>query len=145
MYNKFAPTYEITEPMIPIESKGPATLYLGRVAWNGRAPKLELRKWGTKDSEEAQPQKGVVFMTKDGPHTLVLELIKAGYGDTSSILEELTKRKDFDDLTKKSNLEEICKTSQEVITKVKKAVNEGLDKANTTLIKGNRILDIINE
>ena len=41
------------------------------------------------------PNKGFSFLTEEGPHSLAEELVRRGYGDTNTIVNELKKRDDI--------------------------------------------------
>ena len=85
------------------DERGSAFLSMRRVQWceEGVEPdreksKLEIRKWRiTAEGERAD--KGVAFLTEDGPHELAKTLVHHGYGDTKEILLELKKRDNFKD------------------------------------------------
>lgn len=83
------------------DERGSAFLSLRRVQWceEGVAPdreksKLELRKWRV-TAEGERADKGVAFLTEEGPHELAKVLIQNGYGHTKDLLLELKKREDF--------------------------------------------------
>ena len=73
------------------DERGNAIIALRSVSWNGKSPKLEIRKWYIKETGE-EVGKGVPFLTDDGPHQLVHTLIKHGYGDTRTIVDMLKDR-----------------------------------------------------
>jgi len=83
------------------DERGSAFLSLRRVQWceEGVEPdreksKLEIRKWRiTAEGERAD--KGVAFLTEEGPHELAKTLVHHGYGDTKDLLLELKKRNNF--------------------------------------------------
>ena len=62
--------------------------------------KLELRKWRVDESGIDIPNKGMTFITPNGPNVLAELLLKKGYGDTKKCLLELKKRDDFKDAVK---------------------------------------------
>lgn len=83
------------------DERGSAFLSLRRVQWcevgvepDREKSKLEIRKWRiTAEGERAD--KGVAFLTEDGPHELAKTLVNLGYGDTKDLLLELKKRDNF--------------------------------------------------
>lgn len=83
------------------DERGSAFLSLRRVQWceagvepDREKSKLEIRKWRiTAEGERAD--KGVAFLTDDGPHELAKTLVNLGYGNTKDILLELKKRDNF--------------------------------------------------
>ena len=78
-----------------VDERGNAVIMLRKLAWGEGAEKLEIRKWFVDiDSEKAN--KGVTFLTEEGPSNLTTALIKHGYGDTEEILQQLKEREDFD-------------------------------------------------
>lgn len=64
-----------------------------RISWNGKDPKIDIRGWLYKDSEEI-PMKGVC-LSDEGTDELVGVLIENGYGDTQRIKKALKKRRDY--------------------------------------------------
>lgn len=90
--------YEIKEDGINElidEGSGNMVLMLREVSWNGREPKLELRKWIV-DVNEEKPMRGVSFITEEGPNKLTEIMINKGYGKTETVLNDLKDRDDFD-------------------------------------------------
>ena len=77
------------------DEKGNTILSLRWESWNGREAKLSLRKCYIDKEGNETPNKGFSFLTEDGPHTLTEELIRRGYGDTNTIVNELKKRDDI--------------------------------------------------
>ena len=85
-----------------IEEKGDTFTALRRVQWakskdaepNPDKAKLELRKWRVTPGGEV-PNKGLTFMTEEGPHNCVIGLIENGYGHTRDILLKIKDREDF--------------------------------------------------
>ena len=90
-----------------IDEKGSMYIALRRTVWynpeqgdaDEKKAKLELRKWMVKDSnsENDMPQKGVSFLTEEGPHNLATALVRNGFGKTKELLLELKERPDFKD------------------------------------------------
>ena len=67
------------------------------VDWNDReAKRPEIRKWRISENGET-PDKGVTFLTDDGPKNLAKAIIKKGFGETAEYIEALKDRDDFDD------------------------------------------------
>lgn len=85
------------------DERGSEFIALRRVAWytlGKEEPtidkaKLEIRKWRANENGEDMPQKGVTFLTENGPHDLTKLLVQKGYGDTKELLKELKVRDDF--------------------------------------------------
>lgn len=84
------------------DERGSAFLSIRRVQWceEGATPdreksKLEIRKWRVTNEGEERADKGVAFLTEEGPHELTKVLINQGFGHTKDILLELKKRDDF--------------------------------------------------
>ena len=83
------------------DERGSAYLALRKIQWVGEGDepdeskaRFEIRKWRIQgDGERAD--KGVGFLTEDGPHELAKVLVKNGFGNTKEILHELKKRDDF--------------------------------------------------
>lgn len=99
-----------------IEEKGNQALFFRRVSWNGRDFKAEIRKWYVDGTSETAG-KGFAFMTEEGPDELVKTMTEVGYGKTDEILENISKRDDFQISVKKvlgKGLDEIIDESNEV-------------------------------
>lgn len=87
-------TMEIVEGFdFIIEESGNSSLNLRKVGWNGREPKLDLRKWSYQDGQE-RAMKGVT-MTEEGADELTGVLVEQGYGDTKRIIKAINKRDDY--------------------------------------------------
>lgn len=86
--------YKLDGEQTMVDSKGSMIVRVGKVSWNDNPSKLEIRKWQLKD-EELIPNKGVTFLTEEGPNNLTNELVARGYGDTKTILESLKQREDY--------------------------------------------------
>lgn len=80
-----------------IEEYGNSSLNLRKVSWNGRAYKLDLRKWQYPEAGEERAMRGVTF-SEDGASVLAETLVENGYGDTSKLMEALSKRDDYGDI-----------------------------------------------
>ena len=79
-----------------IEESGNSSLNLRMIGWNGREPKLDLRKWSYADGKE-RALKGVT-LTDKGANELSGVLVEQGYGDTRRIAKALTKREDYEEV-----------------------------------------------
>lgn len=84
------------------DEKGSMFLSMRKVQWvkEGNEPdpskaKLELRKWIVGPDGVEKANKGMTFLTEEGPHELAKTLVHHGYGKTKEILLELKGRKDF--------------------------------------------------
>ena len=64
---------------------------------NREKAKLELRKWRVTTDGQERADKGLSFLTENGPHELTKVLIDHGYGNTKDILLSLKKREDFNE------------------------------------------------
>lgn len=78
------------------EGTGNSSIMLREVGWNGRDPKLEIRKWII-DVDKETPMRGLSFITEQGPHTLTEVLTEKGFGNTEKIITNIKDREDFDD------------------------------------------------
>ena len=78
------------------EGTGNSSIMLREVGWNGRDPKLEIRKWII-DVDKETPMRGLSFITEQGPHTLTEVLVEKGFGNTEKIITNIKDREDFDD------------------------------------------------
>ena len=80
-----------------IDERGNTAVYFRMVDWNNReAKRPEIRKWRISENGET-PDKGVTFLTDDGPKNLAKAIIKKGFGETAEYIEALKDRDDFDD------------------------------------------------
>lgn len=79
-----------------IDERNNTVMMLREVGWGGRPPRLELRKWIINSDGEIA-NKGVAFMTEDGPHNLVDTMTNLGFGRTKNILNNIKNRDDFED------------------------------------------------
>lgn len=78
------------------EVPGKTFLALRRLRWTENGPfKLDIRRWYTTNEGEERPDKGVAFMTEEGPDNLIAALMKHGYGDTRKTLDSIKDRPDF--------------------------------------------------
>ena len=82
------------------DEKNNVFLALRKIIWgeNGdpESAKLDLRRWGIDADGNERPHKGFSFLTEEGPHELARVLIENDFGYTNEILEELSKRDDFE-------------------------------------------------
>ena len=79
-----------------IDERGNTVVMLRRVAWGDRDfGRPEVRKWHLSEGKE-RADKGVTFLTDDGPANLAKMLIRKGFGDTKEYLEVLQEREDFE-------------------------------------------------
>ena len=88
-----------------IEESGNSSLNLRKVGWNGREPKLDLRKWSYSDGQE-RPMRGVT-MTDDGANELAGVLVEEGYGNTKRIAKAIMKRDEYNDVIEHINDPEV--------------------------------------
>ena len=88
-----------------IEESGNSSLNLRKVGWNGREPKLDLRKWSYQDGQE-RAMKGVT-MTDDGADELTGVLVEQGYGDTKRIIKAISDREEYKDVIEHLNDPEV--------------------------------------
>ena len=91
-----------------IEEKKSTFLALRQIAWNVADDedvepdkiKLDLRKYRTDESGKEIMQKGVSFMTEEGPHELVHVMLEENFGDTEKCIRILKDRSNFKDAVK---------------------------------------------
>lgn len=79
-----------------IEESGNSSLNLRKVSWNGREPKLDLRKWSYQDGTE-RAMKGVT-MSDEGADELTGVLVEQGYGNTKRIAKAIMSRDEYNDV-----------------------------------------------
>ena len=72
-----------------IDEKGNAFISLRKIDWGDIGVfKLDLRKYYASESGETM-QKGVSFLTEEGPHELTRVLVETGYGYDEELVETL--------------------------------------------------------
>lgn len=85
-----------------VDEKGGAFIALRKIAWNvgpedevdESKVKLDLRKYYTTPEGEKM-NKGVSFLTEEGPSELVHTLLEEGYGDSGKCLMIIKDRSDY--------------------------------------------------
>ena len=90
---------EITMDIIPgfdfiIEEGQNTSLNLRKVSWNGRDPKLDLRKWSYQEGEE-RAMKGIT-LSEEGAAELTCVLAEQGYGETKRLIRAIQNRDDYE-------------------------------------------------
>jgi hypothetical protein len=100
----FEPVYYLHDKLDQvIDERGSQFISLRKVQWakdkseekDSSKAHLELRRWRIDPDRGEMPNKGVVFLTDEGPHNCVTGLIEAGYGRTKDCLLKLKEREDF--------------------------------------------------
>jgi hypothetical protein len=76
-----------------IEEGQNTSINLRKVGWNGREPKLDIRKWSYQDGQE-RAMKGIA-LSDDAANELTNVLVEQGYGDTKRILKGLRTRENY--------------------------------------------------
>ena len=76
-----------------LEEGSNTSVNLRKISWNGRDPKLDIRKWSYNDGEERM-LKGCT-LSDEGGNELACVLVEHGYGDTNRLLKALSQRDDF--------------------------------------------------
>ena len=76
-----------------LEEGSNTSVNLRKISWNGREPKLDIRKWSYNDGEERM-LKGCT-LSDEGGNELACVLVEHGYGDTNRLLKALSQRDDF--------------------------------------------------
>lgn len=72
-----------------IDEKGNAFIALRKIDWNNNGTeKLDIRKYYASEEGEKM-QKGVSFLTEDGPNELTKILLETGYGDANEITDTI--------------------------------------------------------
>ena len=89
--------YSVSEDLDEvIDERNNTVIMLRRVAWGDRDfGRPEIRKWHLSEGKE-RADKGVTFLTDDGPANLAKTLIRKGFGETKELLEVLKERDNFD-------------------------------------------------
>lgn len=96
MYNKEKDfSYTVGDIDEVVDSRNNTAIMLRKVAWGNGPEKLEIRKWFL-DINKETANKGVAFLTDDGPSNLINAMLKHGYGDTLQVLNSIKDRDDFD-------------------------------------------------
>lgn len=88
MSNEFK--YEIDENYdYTIDEKGNSFIALRKIKWGSSEDyKLDLRKYYT-SAEGERMNKGVSFLTEDGPNELTRVLLETGYGEPDEIIDTI--------------------------------------------------------
>ena len=76
-----------------LEEGSNTSVNLRKISWNGREPKLDIRKWSYSDGEERM-LKGCT-LSDEGGNELACVLVEHGYGDTNRLFKALSQREDF--------------------------------------------------
>mgnify|MGYP004665077047 FL=1 len=76
-----------------LEEGSNTSVNLRKISWNGRDPKLDIRKWSYNDGEERM-LKGCT-LSDEGGNELACVLVEHGYGDTNRLFKALSQRDDF--------------------------------------------------
>ena len=107
MFNKdvvIKPYIFLDETNEIIEEKNNQYTALRRVQWikeddepDKSKSKLEIRRWIVEKDGTEKANKGVVFMTEEGPHQLAEILVNNNYGKTKELTKSLIKRNDFEE------------------------------------------------
>ena len=79
-----------------IEESGNSSINLRKISWNGREPKLDLRKWNYQDGKE-RAMKGIT-LSDEGADELAGVLIEQGYGNTRRIVKAISNRDDYSEV-----------------------------------------------
>ena len=98
-YKVFAGEYDI------FDEKGSTFCALRRVAWwnadkrddepTADEAKWEVRRWKANDDGTDTANKGMTFLTEEGPHNLAEMLVDKGFGMTKKLIGSLKKRDNF--------------------------------------------------
>ena len=107
MFNKdviIKPFIFLDEANEVIEEKGNQFTAIRKVQWlkedeepDKTKGKLEIRRWIVEKDGTEKANKGVVFMTDEGPHQLAHILVNNNYGKTKELMRSIVKRDDFKD------------------------------------------------
>lgn len=116
MYNENTEekAYKVEKEYDIIDERGNAVIALRQVSWFDKPSKLEIRKWRITPDGDERSDKGVPFLTEQGPHTLAEVLVENNFGDTNKILTSLSNRDDFDRNFKQVISRDKVKTVDEV-------------------------------
>ena len=86
------------------DEKGSTFCALRKVAWwnpekneepTAEDAKWEIRKWRANDDGTDTANKGMTFLTEEGPHSLAEMLVEKGFGVTKKLLGSLKRRDNF--------------------------------------------------
>jgi hypothetical protein len=86
------PVCDIVESYAVLEETGNQTVEINKVAWNGRPPKIDIRRWDHGKEGGPQALKGVT-LTDEACDRLVIELLNLGFGDKKEIAKAYNERK----------------------------------------------------
>lgn len=103
-----------------IEERGNQYTAIREVQWihEGDTPdpakkKLEIRRWLVDKDGTEKANKGVVFLTENGPHQLVETMAINNYGRTKELIKALASRPDFKESVVNINTEDIAEEGTE--------------------------------
>lgn len=99
--------YKVFKDYGVVDEKGSMYISARNIAWYNASTskeepdeskaRFEIRKWKVTEDGKDLAQKGVTFLTEDGPHELTHTLVNNGFGKTKDILLSLKTRDDFKD------------------------------------------------
>lgn len=88
-------SFEIMDGWDFILAEGPnTTINLRKISWNGKPPKVDIRKYGVKDGQEVMG-KGI-SLNDEAAHNLADHLVEEGYGHTHRLMRAIRDRSDYD-------------------------------------------------
>ena len=86
------PMMEIVEAYEVLEEAGNQTIEINKIAWNGRPPKIDIRRWDHGKEDGPVPLKGVT-LSDEACERLAIKLLELGYGDLKEIKRVFDERK----------------------------------------------------
>lgn len=103
-----------------IDEKGNSFIALRRIKWGTSEEfRLDLRKYFN-TAEGERMNKGVSFLTEDGPNELVNVMTGLGFGNTVKIIDGIKDREDF-----RSALNQVLSPDDDLYDKDAKDISEG--------------------
>jgi len=87
-----SPMFEIIEEYDVLEESGNQNIEINKVAWNGRPPKIDIRRWDHGKEDGPHPLKGVT-LSDEACERLAISLLQLGYGGMKDIARIFNERK----------------------------------------------------
>lgn len=104
-----------------ISMLGSNTLNLGKVSWNNKPAKLELRRWSYR-GDNIVPGKGITFQNDNEANKLTEALVDLGYGDTHELLNSIKNRTDAEEIDLAKKEEEEYLSAKDILNDISKNI-----------------------
>lgn len=78
-----------------LEEGNKSYIALREIGWNGRDPKVDIRKWFTDDNNGEDKVGRGIGLTKEGANELAVALAKENFGSTKRLIRAIKNRDNF--------------------------------------------------